>query len=166
MKIGVIISSFRLPADAALERAAAVGAQGVQLWNAGGEHSAENLDAGQRRQLRQRISALGLEIASLCADYGKSYALAAELGWLLPKMKEAVDLATDLGAAVVTTHVGEVPEHDTDPNWGKMVDALADVGGYAAKHGVRLATETGPEDARSAAPLHRGGGQRRPGGEL
>jgi L-ribulose-5-phosphate 3-epimerase len=146
VKIGVMMSSFRLPAYPALERCAAVGAQGVQLRNEGGELAPENLDAAGRKELRQRLAGLNLEIAALCADYGQSYAKAAELGWLLPKMKAVVDLASDLEAGVISTHVGIMPHSRADPDWGKMADALTDVGAYATKRGVRLATETGPEE--------------------
>ncbi|MHB0877315.1 MAG: sugar phosphate isomerase/epimerase family protein [Anaerolineae bacterium] len=146
MKIGVMMSSFRLPAYPALERCAAVGAQGVQLRNESGELAPENLDAAGRKQLARRLADLKLEIAALCADYGQSYAKAAELGWLLPKMKAVIDLASDLEARVISTHVGTMPHSPADPDWAKMADALIDVGAYAAKRGVRLATETGPEE--------------------
>jgi len=146
MKIGVIMSSFRLPADEALAKSAEVGADGVQLRNERGELAPDNLTAQDRKALRQRLADLGLEISALCADYGQSYARAKELGWLLPKMKAVVDLAADLEVGVVTTHIGKVPPNSDDPDWDRMAGALEEIGSYAAPKGVRLATETGPEE--------------------
>ncbi len=155
MKIGVMMSSFRLPAFEALEKAAEVGAAGVQLRNERGELAPDNLDAAGRRQLIQHLATLGLEISALCADFGQSYARAVELGWLLPNMKKVVDLAQDLEAEVVTTHIGTVPEDQGDPERGRMLEALADIGAYATARGVRLATETGPESGETLAALLR-----------
>jgi len=152
MKIGVIMSSFRLPAYEALAKAAAVGADGVQLRNERGELAPDALDAQGRKDLLKRLEDLGLEISALCADYGQSYARAAELPWLIPSMKKVVDLASDLQATIITTHIGNVPKRG-EPQRAAMLTALADVGGYAAAHGVRLATETGPEEPRDLAEL-------------
>ena len=155
MKIGVIISSFRLPTDEALERAKAVGADGVQLWNVGGDLDPHNLDKEGRLRLRRRIESLGLEISATCADYGHSFAEADAMGWLVPRMEAQVDLAAELGVAVVTTHVGVVPEGKSDPARKRMLEALDAVASYAAPRGVQLATETGPESPMALAAFLR-----------
>lgn len=155
MKIGVIMSSFRVPAYEALAKAADVGADGVQLRNERGELSPDELDAEGRRRLRQELGRLGLEISALCADYGRSYAQAKQLGWLVPSMKKVVDLANDLEVGVITTHIGVVPEDPDDPARAAMAEALSDVGGYAGERGVKLATETGPESPAALAQFLR-----------
>ena len=114
MKIGVILSSFRLPPYQALERAAGLGADGVQLWCASGELTAEALAADDRRRLRRRIADLGLEVSALCADFGQSYVRARELEWLVPRTKAAVGLAADMEVDVITTHIGVVPHDRSD----------------------------------------------------
>lgn len=152
MKIGVIMSSFRLPAYEALEKAAAVGADGVQLRNERGELTPDALDAAGRKDLLRRLDGLGLEISALCADFGTSYALAPENDWLIPNMKKVVELAADLESSVITTHIGTVPRVGESSRLA-MVEAMTDLGNYAAAHGVRLATETGPEDAQDLADL-------------
>jgi len=152
MKIGVIMSSFRLPAFEALAKAAEVGAHGVQLRNERGELTPDSLDAQGRKDLLKRLAGLNLEISALCADFGKSYAKAAEFDWLIPSMKKVVDLAADLESSIITTHIGTVPE-GKGAERDAMLATLADVGAYAGAHGVRLATETGPEDAQDLADL-------------
>jgi sugar phosphate isomerase/epimerase len=63
---------------------------------------------------------------------------------MIPRLYAQVDLAVDLGAKIITTHIGVVPE---TPNkvWEILRHALNRIGAYAEEHGVVLATETGPE---------------------
>ena len=121
------------------------------MRNERGELSPDELDAAGRRRLREEMSRLGLEISALCADYGKSYAQARQLGWLIPSMRKVVDLANDLEVSIITTHVGSIPEDPNDPARAAMAEALDEIGGYAGEKGVKLATETGPESPASLA---------------
>ena len=49
--IGVILESFRTDRSTAIRKAAAIGANGIQMYATKGENSPENLNAAQRREL-------------------------------------------------------------------------------------------------------------------
>ena len=49
--IGVMMESFRLPTLQAIEMAAKIGAQGIQMYATKGEHAPENMTAADRKEL-------------------------------------------------------------------------------------------------------------------
>jgi L-ribulose-5-phosphate 3-epimerase len=147
-KIGVITDSFRKSPREGLRAAKEVGAEGFQIYAASGEISPERMDAVARREFRSYCDGLGLEIAALCGDLG-GHGFMNEAGNLerVPRSKRIVDLAADLGAAVVTTHIGVVPEDKASPVYATLKAACRELGAYAATKGATFAIETGPESA-------------------
>jgi L-ribulose-5-phosphate 3-epimerase len=111
IKIGVLIDSFKLPFEEALGRAAELEVDGIQMYTTKGGLAAWDVDAAGRKALRERISGLGLEISALCGDLGgHGFERAEENREKIRKTEAVVSLAADLGAPVVTTHIGVVPE--------------------------------------------------------
>ncbi|MGB9606973.1 MAG: sugar phosphate isomerase/epimerase family protein [bacterium] len=51
-----------------------------------------------------------------------------------------------LGAPIVTTHIGVIPNDRTHPDWDKLRRSLDEIGAYGEKVGAVLAAETGPEE--------------------
>jgi len=72
--IGVMLESFRLPIAEALEKAAALGVQGIQVYATRGELAPENLNPGQRRDFLKRVKDAGLVISAVCGDLGMASA--------------------------------------------------------------------------------------------
>ena len=145
-KIGVLSESFRLPPREGLRKAKEVGAEGVQIFAVKGEVSPEGLDAQGRADLKAYCAELGLEIAALCGDLGgHGFQVAEDNEWKVPRSKEIVDLAVDLGTNVVTTHIGVVPEDNEHQVYKNMLAACRELGEYAEARGVTFAIETGPE---------------------
>jgi L-ribulose-5-phosphate 3-epimerase len=147
-KIGIILPSLRLPWQDGLAKAAELGADGVQVWTAGGELDPANLDAAGKRELRAALARHGLEISALCADYGKSFGDAAQTGFLIETMKRQIDFAAELGVYAITTHIGVIPEDRAAPEWRTMQQAMGVIGAYGDAHHVCLATVPGPEEPR------------------
>lgn len=150
MKIGVIIESFHLPLEQALDLAKEYGIDGVQVYARN-----QQLTARTRRELRdfaKLFSARGLEIAAVCGDLGghgfrslsDNEARIAETFRILEAMRE-------LDCRVLTTHIGTVPRDTASPVYTEMAAALRRVGAFAAKQGMALAIETGPETAAALA---------------
>jgi L-ribulose-5-phosphate 3-epimerase len=147
-KVGVMCDSFRVPVREGVRKAAALGAQGLQVYTVAGEMAPENLDAAARKEFKRLCRDAGLEIAALCGDLGgHGFQLAAENPRKIEKSKEIVNLAVDLDTKVVTTHIGVVPEDTRSETYRNMRDACRQLGKYAHSHGVTFAIETGPEPA-------------------
>ena len=144
--IGILSDSFRLGLRGGLEKAAELGAQGVQIYAVAGEMAPESMTALKRRELLKFIKGLGLKVSALCGDPG-GYGFAMEAGneARVERSKRIMDLALDLECGIVTTHIGVVPEDSGNPRWGVMASACAALGRYGDAAGACFAVETGPE---------------------
>ena len=150
MKIGVITDcfGFGLPVATAIERASALGFDGVQIYATTGAFSPDALDGAARKSYCELLKAKGLEVSALCGDMGgHGFQIATDNPERIKMTNRIVDLACDLGTSVVTTHIGVIPSDKNDPTYRVMLDALTECGKYAKAHGVTLAIETGPETA-------------------
>lgn len=147
-KIGVIVECFRLSVREGLRKAREVGAQGVQLYGVGGEMDPAALSASARKELKVYIEDLGLEVTAVCGDMGgHGFQDATANPSRVEKSKRILDLALDLGASIVTTHIGIIPERTDDPVYEAMWSACREIGEYAAYRQASFAIETGPETA-------------------
>lgn len=147
-RIGVMSDSFRLPPREGVRKAKEVGADGVQIYAVAGEICPEVMDRSTRADFRRYCADLGLEIAALCGDLGgHGFERADDNIAKVERSKRIVDLAVDLGATVVTTHIGVVPASRAHPRYAIMQAACHELGDYAHRAGVTFAIETGPETA-------------------
>ncbi|HIE05134.1 MAG TPA: sugar phosphate isomerase/epimerase [Candidatus Latescibacteria bacterium] len=148
MKIGVIVDSFRLPLKEGLLKAKEVGAGGVQIYAVSGEMDPDNLPPSARRELKEFVRSLGLEISALCGDLGgHGFAKGEELEWRIVKSKQIIDLAVELDTSIVTTHIGVISEDTSDPAYGNIKSACEELAAYGDRVGATFAVETGPEPA-------------------
>lgn len=149
MKIGIITDCMkRKTLTDALRDAAALGADGVQIYATEGEFCPQNLGAEKKEELRALLCELGLEVSALCGDMGGyGFEREEDNADRVEKTKAIIDLAKEFGAKAVTTHIGVIPESPDHPRYAVMLAALSECGRYAAARGVTLAIETGPEKA-------------------
>jgi L-ribulose-5-phosphate 3-epimerase len=143
--IGVMLESFRLPTDQALESARNVGAQGIQVYATRGDMSPERLNAQARRDFLCKVKDHGLTISALCGDLGRGFGNADLNPELIEKSKRVLDLAKDLETDIVTTHIGVVPASASHPRYAVMQDACGQLAAYADSVQAHFAIETGPE---------------------
>ena len=143
--IGVILESFRLDRSAAIRQAAAMGANGIQMYATYGENSADNLNAQARRDLLREVKDNGLVFSALCGDLGHGFGDPEKNPKLIEQSKKIIDLALDLETNVVTTHIGVVPSNPGHPRYKIMQEACAALAAYADSVNAHFAIETGPE---------------------
>ena len=143
--IGVIIDSFRTDTRTAIQKAAALGADGIQMYSTKGDNCPEALTPEKRRELLDFVKSHGLRFSALCGDLGKGFGNPELNPELIEQSKRILDLAKDLETDVVTTHIGVVPEDPTHPRYGIMQEACFELSRYADSVGAHFAIETGPE---------------------
>jgi L-ribulose-5-phosphate 3-epimerase len=147
-KIGVIVDSFQVGLREGLQKAKQVGADGVQIYAVSGEMDPANLSTTARRELREYIASLGLEISALVGDLGgHGFQDRNENPWKIEKSKRILDLAVEMGTRVVTTHIGIVPEDKHGAVYAELQRACEELSTYASSLGAYFAIETGPEPA-------------------
>ena len=143
--IGVIIDSFRTDTRTAIEKAAKIGANGIQMYSTNGENSPQNLTPEKRRALLDLVKSNGLCFSALCGDLGRGFGHKELNPSLIEQSKRIMDLALELETNVVTTHIGVVPEDESSPRYAVMQEACYELSRYADSVGAHFAIETGPE---------------------
>jgi L-ribulose-5-phosphate 3-epimerase len=147
-RIGVMVDSFRVPIPQGVRAAREVGADGIQVYVVDGAMKAETLDRRARAEFKALVAECGLEISALCGDLGgHGFQLPAENATKIRRSKAIVDLAVELGTAVVTTHIGVIPADRSSPVYRNQLAVCQELGAYAVPRGVTFAIETGPEPA-------------------
>ncbi len=155
-KIGVITDSFLLPFEEALDKAAEVGAQGIQLYVVSGEMIYSSFDDAKVERVNKLLADRGLVISAVCGDFGgHGFETEEENDWKVPASKAVAELAVKLNTNVVTTHIGVVPEDKDSETYKRMKAACREIGDHAASIGVTYAIETGPEKATTLADFIR-----------
>lgn len=147
--IGVMMDSFRLSVDQAIEKAVAMGAQGFQMYATSGEHAPENMTPASIRELKDKMASNGLVFSALCGDLGQGFANAEKNPVLIERSKRILDLAKELDTDIVTTHIGKVPDDSSEDAYKIMQEACFELSRYADSIGSHFAIETGPETALS-----------------
>ena len=145
--IGVILESFKTNRAAAIEKAAKMGANGIQMYATEGENSPENLSKSDRAELKREIESHNMVFSALCGDLGKGFGNKELNPSLIEKSKRIVELAKDLGTDIVTTHIGVVPEDKNHERYKVMQEACFELSRFADSMEAHFAIETGPERA-------------------
>lgn len=144
--IGVIIDSFRTDPYTAVQKAAGLGVQGIQVYSTNGIMAPENLSAKQRNEFLNHVKNNGLIISALCGDLGSGgFTVKENNASKIEKSKRIIDLAKDLETDIVTTHIGVVPEDENSERFKIMQDACFELSAYADSLNAHFAVETGPE---------------------
>ena len=144
-KIGAIVESFRLGTRCGIERAASLGADGVQLYATKGDNAPENLTKEGRRELLDMVKSNGIRFSALCGDLGRGFGNRELNPELIEKSKRIMELALELETNIVTTHIGVVPQDANHERYKIMHEACYELSQYAHSLGAHFAIETGPE---------------------
>ena len=145
--IGVMLDSFQIGTKEAIEKAAQIGAKGLQLYSTNGGNSPENLTGSKRRELLDMVKSNGLVFSALCGDLGMGFGNKELNPGLIEKSKRILDLAKELETDIVTTHIGVVPADPNHDRYKIMQEACFELSRYADSLGSHFAIETGPEIA-------------------
>lgn len=144
--IGVIIDSFRCDLKEAVKKAAAVGANGIQVYASRGEMDPDNMTTAKRKEFLDVVKSNGLVISALCGDLGGGgFSIPENNPWKIEKSKRIIEMAKELETDVVTTHIGVVPEDANHERYKIMQDACFQLAEFADSIDAHFAVETGPE---------------------
>ena len=143
--IGVIIDSFRTDTVSAVKKAAACGAEGIQVYATSGEMAPENMNAQKIAAFRDLVAGEGLVVSALYGDLGGGFGSREDNPAKVEKSKRILDLAKEIGTDIVTTHIGVVPSDKNHERYKIMQEACFELASYADSIGAHFAVETGPE---------------------
>jgi sugar phosphate isomerase/epimerase len=145
MKLGFYTYSYidrlKMDIEPVLETVAATGYDGIDISATWHDDLDPALMPPAVRDLYVRTAErLGLEIEAVVTHLGLVQALRQDLPL---NLRGAVDVARDVGARVVTVHIGfaDFLMAETGTVWRSAVDYLKDAAGYASQHGVVIAID-------------------------
>lgn len=147
--IGIIVDCFRQETGVALQKSAALGAKGIQMYATTGIHSPQELVGAKRRELLDMVKSNGLCFSALCGDFGQGFGNPEKNPQLIEGSKRILDLAKELETNIVTTHIGVVPEDKNHERYKIMQEACHELAEYADSIDAHFAVETGPERAET-----------------
>ncbi len=144
MKIGVMVESFRLGFRGGVEKAASLGAAGIQAYATFGDLNVDTMTSEKAKEALDIVTSNGLVFSAICGDFGVGFTDPEKNKIYVDKSKRVLDLAKMMNCNVVTTHIGTVPAEEC----GKkeiMRAACRELALYADSIGSAFAVETGPE---------------------
>ncbi len=169
LKIGLALWSLGLTRNetefkAALETAREIGVKGVQLFCVDYSPSEpcfldpDRCVGVERRRVREIVESYGLEITGFCAQLtgpmdpgmpwpGSAFGDPRGLEKRIEKTMRALELASDMGSKIVTTHPGEIPSDCSSNRYRVMLNSCKTVAKYAEQVGAVFCIETGQERA-------------------
>jgi len=158
-EVGVFLSSLAIPDPLeSIEKARELGLGVVQI----GALPAEFYESEGMGQLRRCLQENGIHASATCAVYeGENYAdmasVAETVGLTNPETlpermehtKRCAMLAVHLGAGIVTTHIGVMPEDTNSKGYRDLVGTVREIADYCGRQGLTFAMETGQETAEA-----------------
>jgi len=158
-EVGVFLSSLAIPDPLkAIEKARELGIGVVQT----GALPAEFYESQGMEKLRRCLQENGIDASAACAVYeGESYADMASVaktvgltnpGTLPERMehtKRCARLAVHLGAGIITTHIGVMPENTNSKEYRDLVGTIREIADYCGRQDLIFAMETGQETAEA-----------------
>ncbi len=162
LKVGAFLTSFQLPFKEAVAKCKELKLDVVEFSDIDDITLFKPLSDAQVATIKDVFASNNIAISSVCAEVGGFAIADSELAkQRVISVKNVIDNAVRLGVKIIQFHIGAVsfPEDDArfikeagaeTSNAGNprenLVASLKDLDEYATGAGVRLATETGPED--------------------
>jgi sugar phosphate isomerase/epimerase len=157
LRIGIQTACLRLPLRKALQTAAELGAEAVEI-DARNELKPSELTQTGLRQFRKLLDDLNLKVCAVGFRTRRGFDAEEDLDRRVAATKQAMQMAHGLGATVVINQIGPVPAgtgEDLDAadqrRWQLLTAVLTDLAHFGQHAGALLAAETGTESGEDLA---------------
>jgi sugar phosphate isomerase/epimerase len=152
LKKSIALDSLKLPFRDAIETAARMGAEGIEI-NARTGLRPQDLSRTGIRQIKKWLDDYRLRVACVQYPTRRGYGDLNELERRLEGTRAAMTLANDLGCRVVSNRLGRMPDDDDTDAWSVLRGALEELGRFSLKSGAWLAMRTGRNGPKALQAL-------------
>jgi sugar phosphate isomerase/epimerase len=163
VKIGIQTRSLKQPLKQAIQTAARLGAEGIEV-DARHELPPAEMSQTAIRQFRKLLGDLNLQVSAVSFITRRGYDSAENLERRVAATQAAMRMAQALGASVVINRVGSAVSSTSgdargesppprNASFQRLADVLAALGAYGERVGARLAAQTGGESGEQLAEL-------------
>lgn len=153
LRKGIRLESLGLPFRQALEAAARLGADGIEI-NARTEIRPAELTRTGVRQIKKMLDDYQLKVACVNFPTRRGYSNEVDLDQRLDATRGAMTMAYDLGCTVVSNQIGRIPDAES-PEHTTLIQALEDIGRHGQRVGSFFAARTGDNPGEKLAELLR-----------
>ncbi len=153
LRKGIRLESLGLPLKRALETAARIGAEGVEI-NGRSDVTPADLSRTGLRHLRKMLGDFRLNICCVSFPTRRGFAVIDDLDRRIDAIKSALLMAYDLGCPIVSSSIGRIPDaHSSERQ--TLVQAIEDIGHHGLRVGATFACRTSDGDGTTIAELIR-----------
>lgn len=152
LKLSVQLATLHLPLPAALNVAAELGAEAVEI-DGRGEINPQSLSRTGLREVRKMLTDRRLRVAAVAFRTRRGYATLEELDRRVAATKAVMEMASQLGASLVLNSIGPVPSDEDTAGRQTLREVLEDLGRFGTRVGAILAAQTGNESGKKLAGL-------------
>jgi len=172
LKVGAFLTSFALPFKEAVAKCKELELDVVEFSDIDDITLFKPLPEDQVATIKDVFASNNIAISSVCAEVGGFAIADSELcKQRVTSVKNVIDNAVKLGVKIIQFHIGAISFPEDDARFIKeagaeatsagnpgenLVTSLKDLDEYATQAGVRLATETGPEDGAGLCAFIKG----------
>ena len=141
LKKGLRLECLRQPFRKALETAARIGAEAIEV-NGRTEIKPRDMSRTAVRHLQKMLADYRLKISAVNFPTRAGYSTLEMLEPKIDGTKAAMTMAYELGCSVVVNDIGPVPEDRESSAWQTLTEALSDIGNHGQRCGAWLAAKT------------------------
>lgn len=156
IKVGVQLASLRQPFKKALETAARIGADAIEI-DARHHLKPSEMSRTAVRHLHKKLEDLNLKISAITFQTRRAYYDMDGIEQRVDATKAAMKMAYELGCNVVVNQIGKIPERPAEDEESVERDlllaTLSELGKESQRVGAFLAARTGTEDGSTMLDL-------------
>jgi sugar phosphate isomerase/epimerase len=146
-KLGMFLNTKHIEVNEGIRKAREWDLEYIQLYAMNENFNLANISKLEWITLKDSLSFNGIKVPSLAISFGESGIVGAEDESVIEQLKRVTDKGLELGANIITAHIGKIPDVEKSERYEKMQRVCYEVGDLSLKLGGVFAIETGSEKA-------------------
>ncbi|EEL88147.1 sugar phosphate isomerase/epimerase [Bacillus cereus] len=146
-KLGMFLNTKHIEVNEGIKKAREWDLKYIQLYAMNMTFNLANISKVEWTNLKKSLFFNGIKVPSLAISFGESGIVGAEDENVIEQLKRVADKGLELGANIITAHIGKIPDVEKSERYDKMQRACYEIGDLLLKLGGVFAMETGSEKA-------------------
>ncbi|MEH7029680.1 sugar phosphate isomerase/epimerase family protein [Bacillus wiedmannii] len=146
-KLGMFLNTKHIEVNEGINKAREWNVECIQLYAMNKNFNLANIPRVEWNTLKKSLSFNGIKVPSLAISFGENGIVGTEVDSEIDQFKYITDRGLELGAKIITAHIGGIPDDEKSEYYNKMEQVCYEIGELALKFGRVFAIETGSEKA-------------------
>ncbi|MGH0594282.1 MULTISPECIES: sugar phosphate isomerase/epimerase family protein [Bacillus] len=146
-KLGMFLNTKHIEVNEGINKAREWNLECIQLYAMNKNFNLANIPRVEWNTLKKSLSFNGIKVPSLAISFGENGIVGTEVDSEIDQFKYITDRGLELGAKIITAHIGGIPDDEKSEYYNKMERLCYEIGELALKFGGIFAIETGSEKA-------------------